>query len=464
MKNKITGNTLIDLGYTPAAWFKTALLYLNTLNRVTPEDIRYYCDPLAKSLEVEIIEPLSVPADCDVYLHADPKNADEVRNKELVKETMWEVLKTPYSVYGAIMPDACPAGPVGTIPVGGLAVMENVIVPGMHSADICCSVYASNLGPNVDEKELMDIAFKVTQFGPGRRKEHGGWENLAYDDGFLYQMIVQNYFTKDFLGKAAAQMGTQGDGNHFLFIGRSQATNDVYIVTHHGSRGFGASVFKKGMFEAEKLRRKCSPNTHRQNAWLPYSDEIGQEYWRALEAVRAWTFRNHMHIHQRIANKMGLPILDHFWNEHNFVFKSENFDKAPLFYHAKGVTPVGKSIQAGSPGDPRRLIPLSMSQPILVVTQGNYRDDTSFAPHGAGRNFGRTEFLKRGNTPEKLAKEIEGLDVRFYSGIPDASEYPSAYKPAASVISQIELYGLAKIVDQIIPYGSIMAGNAQLAK
>ena len=53
---------------------------------------------------------------------------------------MQTLMKTPTIVDGAIMPDACPAGPNGTIPVGGVAVAKNAIHPGMHSADICCSV------------------------------------------------------------------------------------------------------------------------------------------------------------------------------------------------------------------------------------------------------------------------------------------------------------------------------------
>lgn len=41
------------------------------------------------------------------------------------------------------------------------------------------------------------------------------------------------------------------------------------------------------------------------------------------------------------------------------------------------------------------------------------------------------------------------------------SELPSAYKSAANVRAQIEHYGLAEVVDEVIPYGSIMAGDWQ---
>jgi len=41
------------------------------------------------------------------------------------------------------------------------------------------------------------------------------------------------------------------------------------------------------------------------------------------------------------------------------------------------------------------------------------------------------------------------------------SELPSAYKSAANVRAQIEHYGLAEVVDEVIPHGSIMAGDWQ---
>ena len=62
---------------------------------------------------------------------------------------------------------------------------------------------------------------------------------------------------------------------------------------------------------------------------------------------------------------------------------------------------------------------------------------------------------------EIFAEETKGLDARFFSGITDISELPSAYKDAATVRAQIAEYGLAEIVDEVTPYGSIMAGDWQ---
>ncbi|MGB0423068.1 MAG: hypothetical protein ACPGED_02040, partial [Flavobacteriales bacterium] len=58
-------------------------------------------------------------------------------------------------------------------------------------------------------------------------------------------------------------------------------------------------------------------------------------------------------------------------------------------------------------------------------------------------------------------EETEGLDVRFFSGEIDITELPSAYKNADAVRKQMEEFGLGEVIDEVIPYGSIMAGDWQ---
>ena len=60
---------------------------------------------------------------------------------------------------------------------------------------------------------------------------------------------------------------------------------------------------------------------------------------------------------------------------------------------------------------------------------------------------------------ERVQKETKGLDVRFWTGRPDAGELPSAYKRADEVVRQIRAFDLARIVDYVDPYGCIMAGD-----
>jgi RNA-splicing ligase RtcB len=147
-----------------------------------------------------------------------------------------------------------------------------------------------------------------------------------------------------------------------------------------------------------------------------------------------------------------------YWNEHNFVFKDED-----MFYHAKGATPMlDKFVPDNEVG--LRLIPLNMSQPIIVARKSDNLDNgLGFAPHGAGRNLSRSAHSKtlEGLSPQEvLEREAAGLDIRSYSGELDTSELPSAYKDATKVMEQIQSFELANMVELIQPYGCIMAGQA----
>jgi len=133
-----------------------------------------------------------------------------------------------------------------------------------------------------------------------------------------------------------------------------------------------------------------------------------------------------------------------------------------LFYHAKGATPLDEAFMPDITGP--RLIPLNMSEPVLIVTGNTTANNLGFAPHGAGRNMSRTQHKKTKaefTNEEVFALETEGLDVRFYSNEIDVSELPSAYKNAGNVRAQMEEFGLGEVIDEVMPYGCIMAGDFQ---
>ena len=105
-----------------------------------------------------------------------------------------------------------------------------------------------------------------------------------------------------------------------------------------------------------------------------------------------------------------------------------------------------------------------MSEPVLVVRGKDAEHCLGFSPHGAGRNYPRTEHKRRNSqlTPQEMLElETEGLDIRFFEEKIDISELPSGYKNADAVVRQIETYDLAEIEDYIDPYSCIMAGDIE---
>lgn len=448
----VTGDDLKDWGHRPGPHFPALLARANEMRAEGFGLVRIRSELEGEIPPAPVTLDLRAPGAVRFHENITAADPDEEDNIAKVRETMTAVMRTPTIEAGAIMPDACPAGSVGTIPVGGVVAARNAIHPGMHSADICCSVMITDLG-NADPKAVLDAAQSVTHFGPGGRPQ-GQRFTVSMDlmDAFRANPFLDN---PRLLRMAQEHMGTQGDGNHFLFVGRSRATGRTAMVTHHGSRGPGALLYKKGMEVAAKFKRDLSPQTQKQNAWIPADTEEGRNYWEALQLIRKWTKANHNALHQATVEAAGAETGDRYWNEHNFVFK-----RGDLYYHGKGATPAWGDYAADASG--LTLIPLNMSEPVLVARGKDAGHGLGFSPHGAGRNFSRSEHRRRMGrvTPEQMMKaETEGLDIRFHAGGVDTSELPSGYKKADAVVAQIKAYDLAEIEDYIDPYGCIMAGD-----
>ena len=430
----------------PGAWVKPALAAANQAEA----DGASRADALAAAMQFlppPVLKPRS-GEDLAFHMNIEAEDELEERNVEAVRRTMSALMRTPVVTAGAVMPDACPAGPVGTVPVGGV-VASRAIHPGMHSADICCSMALTNYGAT-DPAALLDAMHAVTHFGPGGRKER-----LTLP-AHVVERFEANPMLADKLDIAHWHFGTQGDGNHFAYVGRLASTGDTVLVTHHGSRGPGARLYKTGLAMAEKLRARVSPDTLKGNAWLDPDTREGETYWDALQAVREWTKANHFVIHDMARERLGAKVEDRFWNEHNFVFRRSD----GLFLHGKGATPAfeGWAADAGA----HTLIPLNMAEPVLVARGLDAAHALGFAPHGAGRNMSRSAHkraLEGRSDEEVFAEETAHIDARFFCGRVDVSELPSAYKNAASVRAQIAKFGLAEIVDEVVPHGSIMAGD-----
>lgn len=451
----ITGADLIAWGFKPGPWFAPALI---EANRLADEGalIGQITDALAAFVPppVDLMQRREA-GEVRYSVNLIAENEAEWANAAAVKAHMVELMRVPTIRAGAVMPDACPAGSAkGTIPVGGIVAAENAIHPGYHSADICCSMAISILGKDVDPAAVLDAGMRVTHFGPGGRPD--SWLRPSTD-------LLHDFEANDFLAptiKAALHhFGTQGDGNHFFYVGRLKSSGEVAIVTHHGSRKPGAMLYKAGMAVAERNTKRIAAGVPKHQSWITADSAEGVAYWNALQLVRRWTKQNHFALHDAVATYVGAHMQDRFWNEHNFVWQKPD----GLFYHGKGATPAFPNFARDSAG--ATLIPMNMAEPILIARGLNAANGLGFAPHGAGRNLSRTAFkrtLGEHATEAELHRAaglVDGIDARWFSGTPDTSEMPGSYKNAESVRRQIARFGLAEIVDEVLPYGCIMAGE-----
>ena len=118
----ITGKDLIEAGFAPGRWFADAIA---AANRALVEGAAFE----TALAEVARFAPpraldLAGPDERPLHMNIEGTSAVEAANVEAVRASMRELLRTPVVLAGAVMPDACPAGSPGTIPVGGVAVSE----------------------------------------------------------------------------------------------------------------------------------------------------------------------------------------------------------------------------------------------------------------------------------------------------------------------------------------------------
>lgn len=482
----LNGNDLLQAGWPPGAHIGKMLAAVAEMEARGIHDPDYamkllrrdFPPPPPKLPMRQEAAPLSeaIEATCE----------EDEKNIGAVRRFMNELLCTPVIERGAVMPDACPAGAApATIPVGGAIAVRNAIIPSAHSADICCSMFATFYRTSQPVSAQLDTLMKSTRFGAGGRPQDQ-WVHHPV----LEEDVWENRFLTGLQRHAAMHMADQGDGNHFAWIGRvtlsaeqltqleaagytehaerlrpedAGGTADYHVlVTHHGSRGLGAHVYKRGQKAAEEHTRRVAEHVPDSAVWLDFSESDGREYWDALQYVSRWTRANHESIHRLFLEGAGAAPVTQLGNEHNFVWK-----RGDTFLHGKGATPAWKD-EDGRPL--LGLIPLNMAAPVLLVLGRDNPQFLSFAPHGAGRNLSRSALVKPyrdkdGHLCEKVVARVvdqntKGLDIRWFAGKPDLSESPIAYKSATQVSEQIRQFGLADIVAEIQPLGCIMAGDA----
>ena len=311
--NEISGHDLIRWGFKPGPSFKYLIPHANSLRKkdLSNEEIIEQLNQLKE--DVALLEKRNEPLEWNELITIDESNEIEVKNLQAVREAMGVALKVPVVRAGAIMPDACPAG---TAPVGSVIASE-MIHPGLHSADICCSVACTTfeLEGDPNAKALTNLAREATHFGIGiNEMVLPTWRDIIRDS-----YPEDNIFLSGLESRAINDLGTQGDGNHFLFVGSRESDKALSLVTHHGSRSLGAQVYKRAMQLARTETKRVAKNMGTLS-WLDPITDLGEQYWQALQYIRKWTKMNHLCVHDLVSTlwhkEFNIESKDFFWNEH----------------------------------------------------------------------------------------------------------------------------------------------------
>lgn len=446
MKTPINGNDLKELGFPQGQIIGIALKInskRNGFNRdlmmahfkqvlETPEN--YIDDAIFSKLAVALIEKANEKPEDFIQLNPNPNafsayGLDQIEDG--ARKQMEVAMQLPVTVAGALMPDAHQGY---GLPIGGVLATKNAIIPYGVGVDIGCrmalSVYdipEAFYYENEDKFKRELIAH--TKFGAG----HGFHGQSKSDHSVLESpLFAQHSFIKNLKDKAWSQLGSSGGGNHFVEFGIMEfAEADeilnipkgkyLALLTHSGSRGFGATVaghYTKMAKDVCKL-----PEVARNLAYLDMNTDLGQEYWIAMNLAGDYASACHEIIHTKMERALGAIVLAKVENHHNFAWK-EIWNNEEVIVHRKGATPAGKGVMG--------IIPGSMTAPGFLVRGKGEENAINSASHGAGRQMSRTKAIQNiTQTEMKTILKDHGVTL-IGAGLDEA---PMAYKDIHQVMA-----------------------------
>ncbi len=446
MNTPINGFELLEMGYPEGTVIGVALKVNKKRNGFTRDEmIQQYKNVLAApenyldnglfgKLASALIEKSNEKPEDFITLNQAPPDfvaygSDHIEQGAF--NQMKVAMQLPVTVAGALMPDAHQGY---GLPIGGVLATRNAIIPYGVGVDIGCrmalSVYdipESFYYENKDkfEKELLNHS----KFGAGHgyhgqyRSDHTVLENDTFN---------MNSFVRNLKDKAWSQLGSSGGGNHFVEFGILEFEKDdtvlnipkgkyVALLTHSGSRGFGATVAGHYTKLAKDLCKL--PEVAKNLAYLDMDSEAGKEYWMAMNLAGDYASACHEIIHNKMQKALGAVILAKVENHHNFAWK-EIWNGEEVIVHRKGATPAGKGVMG--------IIPGSMTAPGFLVRGKGEENAINSASHGAGRQMSRTQAIKTitNNQMQSILQE-HGVTL-IGAGLDEA---PMAYKDINMVMA-----------------------------
>lgn len=295
-------------------------------------------------------------------------------------------------------------------------------------------------------------------------------------------------------------IGTLGGGNHFIECGRTEKTDDVYIVIHSGSRNFGLkicnyhqgklsgknpttfakNIMKKRMDEMIENAKTKSEMKHIQKRKKEIIEQIEYEmktrtgdfkdfHGEILMNEDAFEYIFDMIFAQKYATfnrKCMMKIIHEVIGQEFDLFTDSKTNAIESIHNyidflidtEKGIMPTMRKGAISAKLDEICIIPMNMRDGTLICRGlGNAMWNFS-APHGAGRVYGRLE-AKRTFT----LKEFEDTMKDVYSTSvckETIDEAPFVYKDMELIKKMITWNGnpelaTVEILDRIIPIFNI---------
>ena len=406
-------------------------------------------------------------------------------------------------------------------PVGGVAAMdaeEGMISPGGVGYDINCGVRLLRTGLKENEvrpklKDLVTDLFNSVPSGVGSKGaiklnqsqldevlvKGVGWAiNNGYGNKEDAEVCEENgnianadpdKVSDRAKKRGAPQLGSLGSGNHFLEIQKVAEIHDeeaakrmglekdqVTILTHCGSRGFGHQVCSDYLRVSEQALKKYDISLpDRELACVPNSSEEGESYrkamfaalnfaWSNRQMITHWTRKSFERVFKQSESDLEMNLV--YDVAHNIAkVEKHNVDGKlrSVVVHRKGATRAFPANRDEVPSKYRDLgqpifIPGSMGTASWVLLGQPNSMNLTFGStaHGAGRTMSRTK-ARRNYTESQVKKYLsdKGIVVKALTRDGIVEETPQAYKDVDSIVNVSHELKIATKVAKLVPIGVI---------
>jgi len=453
-----------------------------------------------------------------VIIYANEHLLEKMMNDRTIKQAI-NVSTIPGTVQNVVV---LPDGHEGYgFPVGGVAAMdaeEGMISPGGVGYDINCGVRL--LRTNLKEqdvrpklKELVADLFNSVPSGVGSKGaiklSNSQLDEVlvkgvpwAVDNGYGVKGDAEvceengqmenadpNKVSDKARKRGAPQLGSLGSGNHFLEVQKVLEIHDeeaakrmgiekdqVTILTHCGSRGFGHQVCSDYLRISEQALKKYNISlADRELACVPNSSEEGESYrkamfaalnfaWSNRQMITHWTRKSFQRVFKQSESDLGMDLV--YDVSHNIAKVEKhtiNGEQKSVVVHRKGATRAFPANKDEVPKKYRDLgqpvfIPGSMgtSSWILLGQPNSMNLTFGSTAHGAGRTMSRTR-ARKNYTESQVRKHLsdKGIEVKALTRDGVVEEAPQAYKDVDSIVNVSHELGIATKVAKLLPIGVI---------
>jgi tRNA-splicing ligase RtcB len=431
---------------------------------------------------------------------------------EASEEAFWSQLHDAASYEGVTGVYGMPDGHMGFgVPIGCVIVTDNVLIQAGSGYDVSCGIVA--LKTTLKVQDVRDFAKRelwvrevekriATGVGSGRPELMPAFSHKRAQEILRYGAkalgVSSNLCERQYIpipddldleaiekayDKVVPQLGSVGGGNHYVELLADQATGDVFVMVHCGSRGYGWQTANHFFHRGAELRGL--PDNRREESWLRIDEALGKEYWAYHNSAANFAIANRHVIVRGIQEALQevfkgdstvyYEISHNLVQEETLLLPDGSAKKG--FVHRKGAT---RAFPGGHPdlvgtvweetGHPC-LIPGSMydGAAILFAESGAIQSACS-VNHGSGR------LMARGRARRELESQQDQIDEdmrtveRTLGGetvvgittnhlhVP-LDECCRVYKDLDEVLGVLTTNGIARVANRLYPLANIKGAD-----